>query len=785
MKFDDWFEALTGVVPFPYQARLATVADMPELLEVPTGAGKTAAAILGWLWRRRFHPKAAVRDATPRRLVFALPMRSLVEQTHRAAEGWLDRAGLKDGVGLHVLMGGAIDDRWQEHPERDAILIGTQDQLVSRALNRGYAMSRYRWPMDFALLNNDVLWVLDEVQLMGAALPTTVQLAAFRAALQTYGPGASLWMSATVDPARLATVDRPEGPAPRLALEAEDRAHPALAERLAARKVLRRASARVTGKLDKDAEDIAREVAGIHAPGSLSLVICNRVSRAQEVYRRLAAMAPDVPRLLVHSRYRRADRLALDARLADPALEGIVVATQAVEAGVDLSARLLVTELAPWASLVQRFGRCNRFGRQSDATVHWVDVPAGEAAPYAPADLDAARALLGRLSDVGPDALSGIAAPPQPVSGLVLRRRDLLELFDTSSDLAGHDLDVSRYIRDTDATDVSVAWRTWDGSEPPPDLPALAAEELCRVPVGSVQALLRKSTAWSWDELEARWLPVDVNRVHPGLVILLSTAAGGYSSELGFSGSPKDRPEEVEIAARARDADGADPLTRTGSFVSLEQHVLDARDAMSTLADRFASWDLPSARLVEAAQWHDLGKAHPAFQAMLVGRLSEDDPKRSAGPWAKSDHGGRMAAERAHFRHELVSALIALREGREFLLAYLVAAHHGKVRLAIRPRPTEPLPDDGSRRALGVLEGDPVPAVSLGDGVEVPGGSVSLAAMELGRSADGESWTEQAANLLGEWGPFRLAFLETLVRVADWRASRMRAEAGAMEATDA
>ena len=39
--------------------------------------------------------------------------------------------------------------------------------LLSRALNRGYGMSRYRWPMHFGLLNNDCLWVMDEVQLMG------------------------------------------------------------------------------------------------------------------------------------------------------------------------------------------------------------------------------------------------------------------------------------------------------------------------------------------------------------------------------------------------------------------------------------------------------------------------------------------------------------------------------------------------------------------------------------------------------------------------------------------
>ena len=52
--------------------------------------------------------------------------------------------------------------------------------LLSRTLNRGYAASRARWPVEFGLLNNDCLWVLDEVQLMGSGLVTTAQLDAFR-----------------------------------------------------------------------------------------------------------------------------------------------------------------------------------------------------------------------------------------------------------------------------------------------------------------------------------------------------------------------------------------------------------------------------------------------------------------------------------------------------------------------------------------------------------------------------------------------------------------------------
>jgi len=49
-------------------------------------------------------------------------------------------------------------------------------------------MSRFRWPVSLGLLNNDCLWVMDEVQLMGAGLTTTAQLQAFRDRLGTLLP---------------------------------------------------------------------------------------------------------------------------------------------------------------------------------------------------------------------------------------------------------------------------------------------------------------------------------------------------------------------------------------------------------------------------------------------------------------------------------------------------------------------------------------------------------------------------------------------------------------------
>src|SRR5712691_861832 len=93
LTFDNLFQRATASPKcLPYQERLAVGDPWPTLLDVPTGLGKTAAAILAWLWRRRF----AGKD-TPRRLVYCLPMRVLVEQTFTESVKWLNRLGLLAG----------------------------------------------------------------------------------------------------------------------------------------------------------------------------------------------------------------------------------------------------------------------------------------------------------------------------------------------------------------------------------------------------------------------------------------------------------------------------------------------------------------------------------------------------------------------------------------------------------------------------------------------------------------------------------------------------------------
>jgi len=103
------------------------------------------------------------------------------------------------------------------------------------------------------------------------------------------------------------------------------------------------------------------------------LVVCNRVDRAQEVFKKIRVLHKDIETLLIHSRYKRKDRNSKERLLSGKNEDGeptghfntskeacIVVATQVVEVSLDISFDLMITEAAPLDAMIQRFGRVNR-----------------------------------------------------------------------------------------------------------------------------------------------------------------------------------------------------------------------------------------------------------------------------------------------------------------------------------------------------------------------------------------------------------------------------------------
>ncbi|MXY66543.1 CRISPR-associated helicase Cas3' [Candidatus Poribacteria bacterium] len=789
--------------PYPYQERLACSSTWPEMLDIPTGMGKTAAVTMAWLYKRgwrRGGRNASIDEATPRRLVWCLPMRVLVEQTQKNIRGWLRNLNIlgdpgEGKVSVHLLMGGEPDLKtWAEHPEEDMVLIGTQDMLLSRAMMRGYGMSRYQWPIHFALLHNDCLWAFDEVQLMGAGLTASAQLEAFRRKFLIAKSSRSIWLSATLRRDWLGTVDLADylPDFNTLGLTDADRAQ--AAERLDAQKALHCADVSLAAEGNrKDGmkayiEELSRAILKEHIPDSQTLVILNRVDRAQQLFQQIQRARTEHDDLLIHARFRPIERRRQNDKLSASATDRIIVATQAIEAGVDISSRTLFTELAPWSSLVQRFGRCNRYGEHkadNAAQVFWIDIEDdADTLPYESEALQLARKKLVGLDDVGPGKLPSIDEEP-PISA-VLRRKDLLDLFNTDPDLSGFDVDVSDYIRDKDAPGLQVFWRDFDLDPNKPEAqPAPERDELCPVSLHQARNFVKSGRrAWYLDNLVQKWQSLSPSSPpRSGMTLLLAATDGGYDEILGFI---SDGEKEVSVVEHEQDHQhggyGDDGRSRTKIPVLLADHLGNVAGEARSLCD-VVQENANADEVVRAAHWHDVGKAHEVFQQSM-----HRCPETPDGILAKSNCPGPIKHSRPCFRHELASALAWLAQHDDpnkpdssiDLVAYLVAAHHGKVRMSLRamPNETQPVPND-VRFARGVWEGDRLPALSF-DGEQTNEVELKLALMELGEGEQGRSWAARTLGLLEEHGPFRLAWLETLVRLADWRASAVEQTPGGM-----
>lgn len=810
-NYEDFFNLAFGKSPFAYQQRIALDTKIPALVNAPTGAGKTAAILGAWLWRRQKSPQSVGR-----RLVYCLPMRTLVEQTEKVAREAIKNLEVeyknaeKSLPSVHVLMGGDVDNEWESEPERECVIIGTQDMLLSRALNRGYALSRFKWPVHFGLLNNDCLWVFDEVQLMSEGLAASTQLQAMREKMGTFGVSRSLWMSATLDREWLKSIDFHEHvpTMEQVALSEDDRRAPVLAKRLHAIKSLAPAP---TGC--RMPEGLARFAIEHHTAGTQTLVVVNRVARAREMFAALenecAKLSPPPELKLIHSRFRPHDRRGwTDSLNEKPDANGagrIVVATQVVEAGLDLSSRLLITDLAPYASLVQRFGRCNRAGEYEEARVFWVDRPLIKklekldgketldekeavqvARPYEAESLETARKLLLGITSAAPADLESIEYHDPYTPAHYPRRRDIVDLFDTTPDLSGNDIDISRWIRGGEERDCLVAWRAGvdDGKALDRNTTPLFRDELCPVPIHEMREFLKTREAFTWDTLggrrgEGAWRVVKPEELRVGMMLLSDASAKGYDALYGWRGTdaPKKQPDVPPVLGKKPgqlNAYASDPRSFTSYVQTLEAHSREARNAAEKLVAELDLDETTRAEVVKATHHHDWGKAHDVFQTTMRKGLKGAPAGLQDVPDMLAKTLGNNRHERPYFRHELASALALLQTGASDLCAYLAAAHHGKVRLSIRAMPGERKPDKPDIKfARGVHDGDTLPTTLLGDGVTTEPVRLDLEPMLLGSlTPDRHSWLDLAINLREQFGVFRLAYLEALVRAADVRASR-------------
>lgn len=417
--FAAFFNEVHGVQPFPWQTRLARKLAQentwPEVLDLPTGSGKTAAldiavfhlALEAVRGRER---RAPVRIAlvVDRRLVvdgafdraekiaaaLAHPAGAVTAEVARCLQLLAD----KDAAPLIArrLRGGIPrEDDWARTPSQPTILCSTVDQTGSRLLFRGYGVSDSMKPVHAGLLGSDCLILLDEAHLSEPFRQTLgwvkrYKSDAWRESKEKRAPWGVSLLTAT--PGKEAGV--PFG------LEDKDYANPVFHCRWCASKPAlllelakpkRNKNAANGDEEEADGPDkvadqqrldefVKRVEEGLKTLKKQGLrhpalaVVVNRVARARRIFEELRKRpdADEIESILMIGPSRSVERDELAQRL-DPIKTGhsrsldqplLIVSTQCIEAGVDIDLDGLVTEAAPLDALRQRFGRLNRSGRE-------------------------------------------------------------------------------------------------------------------------------------------------------------------------------------------------------------------------------------------------------------------------------------------------------------------------------------------------------------------------------------------------------------------------------------
>lgn len=439
MNFESMFETLTGHAPMRWQQRLYgehfAKGELPSAISVPTGLGKTAVMAI-WLVALAEQMKARGKPELPRRLVYVVDRRAVVDQATKFAEtlrknlskpeirAFADALGLENGkLPISTLRGQFVDNReWLEDPSKPAIIVGTVDMIGSRLLFEGYGVSRKMRPYHAGLLGADTLVVLDEAHLVP---PFEALLAEIADNAGRYGPrreDLGVMVPRFLLLPLSATGRRPT--ATPFALAEKDFRNPdepIAIERLFARKRLVLKEIRdqkLADALADHAWTLAQDGNNVLQPVRI-IVYCDSRDVAQSVgdalhKRAKGTVAADRTALFVGAR-RVKERL--DAERGIQALgfladnggqrdqPSFLVATSAGEVGVDLDADHMVCDLVAWERMVQRFGRVNRRGgedRQAEVVV-LVEAAPRKATNEALERIRAQRAPFGEALQEGAD----------------------------------------------------------------------------------------------------------------------------------------------------------------------------------------------------------------------------------------------------------------------------------------------------------------------------------------------------------------------------------------------
>ncbi|WP_148882543.1 CRISPR-associated helicase Cas3' [Thermococcus aciditolerans] len=349
------FRKATGFDPYTFQqeAMESLIEGSSLIVRAPTGSGKSEMVIIPFIFE--------INEHLPSQMIYSLPNRTLVESIGERARRYASYKKLR--VAVHH------GKRPESQLFEEDVIVATIDQTAGAYLSVPLSMPK-RWGNIFLGAAGSSMLVFDEVHTLH---PEKGLLTSVAMSIESAKLGIPFVMMSATLPRNFmervkALVEKKGGKVEIIEVEEEH----------GIKSRARRKVGLNTGPLFNDTsltvKEIERQAEGVDK----LIVVVNTVGKAQQLYLELKANA-DRPVVLIHSRFLEEDRSQKEAEVREIFGKGsspngaILISTQVIEVGMDISSAKLLTEISPIDSLIQRAGRVARWGGKGEIVVYNVE----------------------------------------------------------------------------------------------------------------------------------------------------------------------------------------------------------------------------------------------------------------------------------------------------------------------------------------------------------------------------------------------------------------------------
>ena len=358
---EELFLDLTGY-PSPRQFQKETIETIRQrnnaLLRAPTGSGKTETAIAPFLFAQEFN------IPFPKKLIYIVPLRTLAnslrERTNHLIAAWNKKHPSSRPLVVTLQTG--------ENPEdprfEGDIVFCTIDQMLSSFLNIPYSVGRGSANVNAGAIFASYL-VFDELHLLDPDRSFATLLQVLK---QVNGISPFLLMTATLTDELVKEIQGVVKDIKILKVPSSDLT------------LLEEKRQRTFKTIDTplSAELILDDIKTHNR--KRVIVLCNTVSHSQGLFQDLEALDPEgnLEITLLHSRFLAEDRKKKESTLEadfgkdyqDDGKCHVLISTQVIEVGINITCEVMHSHLSSMNSLLQRAGRCARFGGAGEVRIY-------------------------------------------------------------------------------------------------------------------------------------------------------------------------------------------------------------------------------------------------------------------------------------------------------------------------------------------------------------------------------------------------------------------------------